>query len=109
MICAQDAGVSLIEHNFSQKKSRAVIPLGPLRERVSCPSDSIPYTIYGFGRLFNTGHIWIRQAKLYDGLIDPVFFPLLQIGPSPGKSPRNVGLDVERVFVTASESAASNR
>jgi hypothetical protein len=33
---AQDTGVNLIDRSALQKKSQAVISLGPLRERVSC-------------------------------------------------------------------------
>ena len=39
------------------RKGRMVIPLGPLRERVSYPSDSIPYTSGDTGRLFNIVHL----------------------------------------------------
>ena len=49
--CAQETRIVLM------RKGRMVIPLDPVREKVSCPSDSIPYTSGDTGRLFNIAHL----------------------------------------------------
>src|SRR6202035_1717567 len=49
--CAQETGIVLM------RKGRMVIPLDPVREKASCPSDSIPYTSGDTGRLFNIAHL----------------------------------------------------
>ena len=105
MICAQDTGVSLIERKFSQKKTErrfhsAHRGKGLVARRIQFLIPSRVLAVCSIQDVFGLD-------KLYDGLIDPVFFPQLQFGPSPGKSSsRNVGLDVERVFVTASPASS---
>ena len=46
-----------------KRKGRMMIPFGPVRERVSCPSDSISYTSEETGRLFRFAQVSIYRTN----------------------------------------------
>jgi len=62
------------------RKGRMVIPLDPVRERASCPSDSIPYTSGGYWASAQyCALIWSRIIKLCDKVFRSVCLRAHQI------------------------------